>query len=339
MPDTATTDSVYIWETGYGLLEIGGPDAKDLLHRLSTNDIMSLEDGISTTTIFATPKGRIIDRVRISIIEDTIYMYTSPGLAHTITEWLDSYTFMEDITVHDLTTESLIFELIGSESMEGHRYWESYGKHVSSKPYVSLDQNQVASVYAATKLLQDDNSPQYKEIATRTRGPIDPTYLIHRSRSDPFWAYHDLPSNFKWITSSNRESLRIRSGIPQSPNEINLQTNPLEVGLRSDIDFEKGCYIGQEVILRLDTYKKVKRHLVRITLETESPPKIGSNIVRSGDSVPSGKVTSISEKIEGKGFEGLALVKSAVQDFNQTFEIHQTDTTWKANLHPLSLSE
>ena len=104
MPDTATTDSVYIWETGYGLLEIGGPDAKDLLHRLSTNDIMSLEDGISTTTIFATPKGRIIDRVRISIIEDTIYMYTSPGLAHTITEWLDSYTFMEDITVHDLTT-------------------------------------------------------------------------------------------------------------------------------------------------------------------------------------------------------------------------------------------
>jgi folate-binding protein YgfZ len=47
--------------------------------------------------------------------------------------------------------------------------------------------------------------------------------------------------------------------------------NPLEAGLNSSISYDKGCYIGQEVVLRLNTYKKVQKHLMGIVVEEGSP--------------------------------------------------------------------
>jgi folate-binding protein YgfZ len=60
--------------------------------------------------------------------------------------------------------------------------------------------------------------------------------------------------------------LRIRSGVPAYPNEINEDHNPWEAGLSDAISLTKGCYIGQEVIARLKTYDKVKRRLVGLRL-------------------------------------------------------------------------
>ena len=53
------------------------------------------------------------------------------------------------------------------------------------------------------------------------------------------------------------------------PTEINEYYNPLEAGLKKYINFNKGCYIGQEVIARLDTYSKVKNRLVLIKSDNE----------------------------------------------------------------------
>ena len=54
---------------------------------------------------------------------------------------------------------------------------------------------------------------------------------------------------------------RIQNGIPAAPNEINDTVNPHEVQLINHVDFDKGCYVGQEVIARLDTYDKVQKFL------------------------------------------------------------------------------
>jgi folate-binding protein YgfZ len=65
------------------------------------------------------------------------------------------------------------------------------------------------------------------------------------------------------------EMLRIHRGQPAVGKEITEEYNPHEVGLQPFINFEKGCYIGQEVIARLDSYQKVQRQLMGITLEVE----------------------------------------------------------------------
>jgi hypothetical protein len=65
------------------------------------------------------------------------------------------------------------------------------------------------------------------------------------------------------------EMLRIHRGQPAVGKEIVEEYNPHEVGLYPFINFEKGCYIGQEVIARLDSYQKVQRQLMGITLEVD----------------------------------------------------------------------
>mgnify|MGYP001809463666 FL=1 len=64
------------------------------------------------------------------------------------------------------------------------------------------------------------------------------------------------------MKESEFNSFRIKNMIPICGREVNNLYNPLEIGISHMIDFDKGCYIGQEVIARLDTYDKVQRKLM-----------------------------------------------------------------------------
>jgi len=334
--DTLITAPTYIYvpEPSYGLLEIHGPDAEDLLHRLSTNDIMQLDVGGSITTVFANPKGRIIDRVRIAKTHHAIYLYTSPDAAPIIKKWLDSYTFMEDVTVIDITEKKQTLEVMGARADDILNKLNAIHE-ISPNEYNQfhgMTPNETRSFPLC------DSIQENTLVITRTDDPIYPCYLVQVQSSyvDKFLAA-ELP-NTQWLSPSERDALRIYAGIPKAPNEINLKTNPLEIGLRTDISFNKGCYIGQEVILRLDTYKKVKRHLVKVSLGAGTTPLVGSDIVIKGSTLSSGRLTSIAEKIDG-GFEGLALIKSGVRDYDQDFEIHQPGVKLQTYLYPIETSK
>ncbi|HEY9806693.1 MAG TPA: hypothetical protein V6D04_08995, partial [Candidatus Obscuribacterales bacterium] len=79
------------------------------------------------------------------------------------------------------------------------------------------------------------------------------------------------------------EQLRIQQGRPVPDHELTEDYNPLEAGLWQTISFNKGCYIGQETIARLDTYKGVKQQLWGIQLDTPVPA--GSSITLGDDKV------------------------------------------------------
>jgi folate-binding protein YgfZ len=84
----------------------------------------------------------------------------------------------------------------------------------------------------------------------------------------------------KQLDPAEVETLRVRWGIPAFPNEINEDTNPWEVGLDDAISLTKGCYIGQEVIARIHTYKKLRRRLAGLRLDPPVPA--GTRLARAG---------------------------------------------------------
>lgn len=88
------------------------------------------------------------------------------------------------------------------------------------------------------------------------------------------------------------EHNRIEKAIPIAPNEINDTVNPHEVTLIDYVDFDKGCYVGQEVIARLDTYDKVQKYLRRFSCESKKVT-CGSEIYTT-EGKKAGSVTSIS---------------------------------------------
>ncbi|NJO51566.1 MAG: hypothetical protein HC840_21460, partial [Leptolyngbyaceae cyanobacterium RM2_2_4] len=100
------------------------------------------------------------------------------------------------------------------------------------------------------------------------------------------------------------ERLRIEQGRPMPDAELTEDYNPLEAGLWHTISFSKGCYIGQETIARLDTYKGVKQQLWGVRLSQPAPP--GEPLLVGEEKV--GKLTSLTET--EAGLFGLAYVRT-----------------------------
>ena len=99
-----------------------------------------------------------------------------------------------------------------------------------------------------------------------------------------------------WV--SRMDALRVRDAIPAFPNEINERHNPWEARLHEYISLTKGCYIGQEVIARLNTYDKVQRRLRRVRLTR--PVEAGTVLEKDGKETA--RITTVA------GERALALV-------------------------------
>ena len=119
---------------------------------------------------------------------------------------------------------------------------------------------------------------------------------------------HDLwiPDDFghfgglELISTEEEEELRIRNGIPKWGVELTPDTLPAEAGLdQYAIDFHKGCYIGQEVISRIESVGRVNRKLVRLRVEKGESPQVGSPLFDGEKEV--GILTSVSGSC-GLGF-------------------------------------
>ena len=121
------------------------------------------------------------------------------------------------------------------------------------------------------------------------------------------------------IGEEAHEIYRVENGIPSYPNEINFNSNPYETNLINYVNFSKGCYIGQEVIARLDTYDKIQRSMTGIILDDEIETK-GTVTLFDEDKNDVGIVTSMVKSELLKKTIGLGLIrKKAVVENGKIF--------------------
>ena len=100
--------------SNFGRLRITGADALDLLNRLSTNNLIDLGPGEGASTVLTTNKGRIIDLLLVvARLGGELLVVTSPSAAEKVVEWIDLYTFGEDIAVQDVTEETALLSVVG----------------------------------------------------------------------------------------------------------------------------------------------------------------------------------------------------------------------------------
>ena len=101
------------------------------------------------------------------------------------------------------------------------------------------------------------------------------------------------------------ERARILAGLPRHGHEIAEAFNPFEVGLATEVHLHKGCYTGQEALLRMMTYGGVRRRLARVAGEGKAPEP-ASEVRHAGGNA--GWITSVAP--EGSGWTGLAVIKN-----------------------------
>ena len=99
-----------------GRLRMGGSDALDLLNRLTTNKLEELPHGHGLPTVVTSPKGRVVDLLLVGARSDHLLLLTSPGQAQAIAEWVDFYTFGEDVSMEDAGPETVLYALAGPDA-------------------------------------------------------------------------------------------------------------------------------------------------------------------------------------------------------------------------------
>ncbi|MDH4069503.1 MAG: hypothetical protein OEV30_03680 [Ignavibacteria bacterium] len=269
------------------MIEISGREATDLLHRISTNDIISAEPGTVVATCFLTEKGRLVD-VPVLLIRgpESVLLLPSPGNGSTLLQWIDHFIIMEDLTLKLVSEGFSTFSLPAETRHPLDRF----------SPSDLPQQNRFLERSDDTIIIRRNVGANDQFMMIVPTGTDNERVLL---RQNP-------------ITSDSVEARlrRILSGTPSLGKEITSSFNPYEAGLEHLLHGRKGCYVGQEVIARLATYDKVRRKLAGVLMTSFQEVPVEIMI----DNKPAGIVTSLSEIPLGGRFPGLAIVSRDTRD-------------------------
>jgi tRNA-modifying protein YgfZ len=269
------------------LLHVTGKDRLDLLHRLSTNDLLALPPGGAAETVFTTDKGRIIDLVLVLTLDTELILACSPGRAATIKAWIERYTIMEDVHVSVAPAGLHAFTVTGPDA--GPALAAAAGQEVSPGSCMSSRAGAPLLLTASCR------------VGSGLRG------LVLADESVVAGVRSKLAGAGVLWEEGDAELARIAAGLPAPEHELGDAFSPYDAGLRHAVSFTKGCYIGQEVIARLDTYQKVRRGLAGIighgSVEEAAIPFHVFD--RHGDA---GTITSL--QLAGTGFIALGIIRT-----------------------------
>ena len=275
--DAANASCAVADRSNLGRLIATGPDLLGLLHRLSTGDVKDLRPSEGRETVVTNAKGRIVERLFVHHLgDDGVLLVAGPGGAPRVQAHLQKFTFSENTGLSDVTAATFAFALFGPRWAEAARA----AGFPELAPYGS------AACTLAGVRVHAVRTNGFDANGALVIGPRDDASRVRETLID---AAARLGGGA--IEAEVLEAWRIVSGFPASGRELTEDHNPLEAGLRDAVSFTKGCYVGQEVVARLNTYGKVSRALVVLELEPGVPvPAPGAAILHAGGTI--GAVTS-----------------------------------------------
>jgi len=255
-----------------------GPDILDLLHRLTTADLGSLAPSDGKPAVLTTPKGRIVQRLFVHRLDTGtgVLMVSGPGGAERVRSHLDRYTFREELGLGDAASAWTHLTVLGPRARDavagaGLPTPDAWGSAPCRVEGVDLH-----------VVGHDGLSEKGLSVLVPGPGAVEVWSRLATSVSQVGGGP---------VGDRALEGWRVLRGLPENGTELTEDHNPLEAGLWDAVSFSKGCYIGQEVVARLNTYDKVTRDLRGLVFSGElEPPARGTPLFAGSRRV--GEVTS-----------------------------------------------
>ncbi|MQG19030.1 MAG: hypothetical protein FI687_04575 [SAR202 cluster bacterium] len=303
----------------YGLIKFTGNDSLDLLNRLSTNNIENLQINQGAQTVITSNKGKILDVLQVFRTENSLIILTSLNNESKVIEHIEFFTFSEDVVVKKITENKFVYKISGPQSQSLlNKLFTGLQSHIS--PFTILE----ASINNhCFKIIRNDfmRYPGFVIIGNICDQKILTDTLVNIAEN----------FDFEFVNPEAINAVRIDQGIPEFGKELTEKYNPLEGNLINSISFNKGCYVGQEVIARLNTYKKVQNSLCLIQFKaleiSKAPP---NNLYLKGK--PFGVLTSLSKNDDNESYLGLAYISKKSTDLF-TLKNFQAELSSKETIH------
>lgn len=265
----AVRDAVGLSDLSHrGKIRVTGDDRIKWLQSIISNDILPLQPGQGRYSSFLTHKGKMLGYFRVYVQADAVWV--------------------EDVgEVGEATFQALRKFLLYGTKAKMENCGESWGLLLVSGPKSA---EAVAAAFGidvrALQLLHTlpatIGGQQGLILRTEETGEQDFEVLLPADAVPAAWNQlmtSGAPFGIKPIGAQARELLRIEAGLPKAGPDLNEEIVPPEANLEGKaFSLSKGCYPGQEVVARMDTYGNVRRHLVGLIIQDKTVPPAGSKL-------------------------------------------------------------
>lgn len=272
--NAAHHSAIVVDRSASGTIAMTGSDRASFLHALLTNDIAALPMGRGVYAAYLTPQGRMISDMRVIETGNRMLLNVAREVAGPLAERFNTLIFSEDVQARDATGELAIVGVHGPSAAR--------------------------MIHQATGTPVADVEDQYDNVTTGWMTVVRddalglPGYDLYVPPGDAGAVRAKLAEAGAVVASDETaETLRIEAGRPRFGVDMDTDTIPLEAGLDDRaISFTKGCYVGQEVIIRVmhRGHGRVARRLMSIVLSNGPVPAHGDAIHAGGRAV--GVITS-----------------------------------------------
>lgn len=271
-----------------GTLLVTGADRRSFLQGLLTNDLQALEPGRGRYAAWLTPQGRMITDMRVIELGGRMLLDVRASDAPALAQRFEQLVFAEDVQVQDASGTFDQIRVIGpaaAKTLAGVLTFLSGGKTPMAEPelaaWVEYENAVVPLPDAELIVVKDDGLgvAGYDLYVARTASAI-----VHGALEE---------AGVTPLDEATAEVLRIEHGRPLFGVDMDTDTIPLEAGIEDRaISFSKGCYVGQEVIVRVVSrgHGRVARRLVGLSLDGTHVPAAGEPIAAGDREI--GRVTS-----------------------------------------------
>jgi len=255
-----------------GLVVVTGRDATSFLQGLLSQDLDPVADGDAVPALLLSPQGKLNVAVRAVRVGDGWWLDTDPDAAPRLAASLTRFRIRVDVALEDRTAATGLVSLVGVDPGPA-----PVGVHQLATGWAGHDGVDLLGDVAAVRAAAET---------------IDPA--VER------WT----PERF--------EAFRIEAGVPRLDVDVDDATIPQEAFLERDaVSFTKGCFLGQELVCRIDTRGHVNRYLRGLRLAGSTPPPAGATVVVDGRD--RGVVTSAAVVPGEARVVGLAMVRREVE--------------------------
>ena len=263
-------------------VEITGTQRAEFLNRLCTNKVDSIRSGEGIETFLADANGRILHHLFIFAGAESLVLHTAAGLGKSLCSHLDYYLIREDVQLRDRSSDWGELILAGPQSAE------------------IVQRLTAANLPDGDAQIVNANAPWNGRLlmVRRIQERAFQTFPIAGAAADmgPLWrTLRQLGAAACGLRAL--ETVRIEEGFPVIGLDITDKTLPQEVGRNEKaISLNKGCYLGQEIVARIDSRGAVNKVLVGIRFGTSSEPQ-AADVPASGGELtcgdqPAGQITS-----------------------------------------------
>ncbi|QPV61967.1 aminomethyltransferase family protein [Halosimplex litoreum] len=252
----AVRNVVGVTERGYGVLTVEGDDRVDFVDNAVSNRVPTA-DGEGCYALLLDPQGGIETDMYVynAAAGDRLLVFLPPTEHERVAEDWRSKTFIQDVAITDASDDFGVFGVYGPQATE--KVASVLNKAPSPDRPLSFVRGSMAD--AGVTVIRDDGlagEEGYEVVCAASEAADVFDTLENRGQAAAPFGYRT------W------ETLTLEAGTPLFETELSGRV-PNVCGVRNALDFEKGCYVGQEVVSRVENRGRPSQRLVGLVVEPE----------------------------------------------------------------------